>query len=73
MEREQLEQHQATIRGLRDTIGGAEVKATDETVAKLGMCIDGLAEVVGALIDEQLVAGEHAQAPEREPDDHHGG
>lgn len=63
MEREKLEQHRETIRGMRDSIAGrtfAEGSTMDVSV--LAAACDSLAEIVGELVEERIVAGEHAAA-----------
>lgn len=62
MDRAQLEGHQATLRGLRDTIAGmANGTAPFDTVALTG-CVVDLACILADFIDERIVAGEHAHA-----------
>lgn len=62
MEREQLEQHQATLRGLRDTIGSMLRSGGDVDSRFVIELVESVAAVLNDLIDEQLVAGEHAAA-----------
>lgn len=67
MEREQLEQHQATIRGLRDSIATIQqdANAAPATLIHLVGIVETLAEVVNDLIDERIDVGAHAAAVAR--------
>jgi len=62
MEREKLEGHQATLRGLRDTIGTMQQSGSPPPLGDVVDLIDALAGIVGDFISEQIVAGEHAHA-----------
>lgn len=62
MERETLEGYQATLRGLRDTIGGLSKECTAENFDRLATCLEGLAGVVGDIVDKALLEAEHANA-----------
>lgn len=60
MEREQLESAKATLMGARDTLAGIGKNGGSE--AALAEVIDGVAGVVMALIEDKLIASEHAHA-----------
>ena len=62
MERQQLEAAKATLRTLRDRLVAMPADATDESYSRLAESIDDLAGVVAALIEDRIVAGEHAHA-----------
>jgi hypothetical protein len=62
MDIKKLEEHQATLRGLRDTAGAVrgDPNATTAMVASAALvCLEALAGVVNDLIDERLENSKH--------------
>jgi len=62
---EQLTQHQATVRGLRDTLASNRDGFTENVTPAMQRetlfdAVDALADVVGALIEERLADGQHS-------------
>lgn len=64
MERRQLESVKQQLRALRDRLAGGASNPPSDDYDRLAGAIDTLAGVVTAMVDDQVLAGEHANAVE---------